>query len=220
MAPPGKSANTVTSPALAGVLPMARPPSLRKSFGFERATLPAPITTRRATLRPSGTTRSRAAPLLPVKPSALAARATRPAAEPSALAVAEPSLTPSSQNTMRTPLAGAAKGPNPSLRASDMGVNLFPGDQTGWVAPIWRAQAALKSPKLLDLRAFHLKRPGLPARRSSEAGIGLPESWLGGLGLGPKARPRLNFLLCMFNGFAFARPLCGPIKVNLMGDGF
>ena len=41
-----------------------------------------------------------------------------------------------------------------------------------------------------------------------------------GLDLRPKASPRLYFLLCMFNGFAFARPLCGPIKVNLMGVGF
>jgi len=30
----------------------------------------------------------------------------------------------------------------------------------------------------------------------------------------------INILLCMFNGFAFARPLCGPIKVNLTGVGF
>ena len=26
-------------------------------------------------------------------------------------------------------------------------------------------------------------------------------------------------MLCMFNGFAFARPLCGWIKVNLAGVG-
>ncbi len=26
-------------------------------------------------------------------------------------------------------------------------------------------------------------------------------------------------LLCMFNGFAFARPLCGWIKVNILGVG-
>src|SRR5664280_3861702 len=36
---------------------------------------------------------------------------------------------------------------------------------------------------------------------------------------GPKGRAAFNFLLCMFNGFAFARPLCGWIKVNLTGVG-
>jgi hypothetical protein len=33
------------------------------------------------------------------------------------------------------------------------------------------------------------------------------------------ASPALKVLLCMFNGFAFARPFCRPIKVNLMGLG-
>lgn len=35
-----------------------------------------------------------------------------------------------------------------------------------------------------------------------------------------KTQPAFNFLLCMFNGFAIARPLCGWIKVNLLGVGF
>jgi hypothetical protein len=34
------------------------------------------------------------------------------------------------------------------------------------------------------------------------------------------ARPGVYFLLCMFNGFAFARPLFGRIKVILTGVGF
>ena len=70
------------SPSLAasGSLPMASPPSLSRSFCSRPAVLPAPITTRRATFSPSGTISSSAEPLLPVKRSALAARATRPAA--------------------------------------------------------------------------------------------------------------------------------------------
>jgi hypothetical protein len=32
-------------------------------------------------------------------------------------------------------------------------------------------------------------------------------------------RSGVYFLLCMFKGFAFARPLCGRIKVNLTGLG-
>ena len=35
-----------------------------------------------------------------------------------------------------------------------------------------------------------------------------------------KGLPRhcgINFLLCMFNGFAMPKPLCGPIKVELKG---
>ena len=30
----------------------------------------------------------------------------------------------------------------------------------------------------------------------------------------------LNFLLFMFDGFAFAKPLCRLIKINVTGDGF
>src|ERR1700688_1247783 len=131
MAPPGNSANTVPSAAEAGSLPMASPPSLSRSFWSRPAVLPAPITTRRDAFRPSGTISSSADPLLPVKRSALAARVTRAAVGPSALAVAGPNLRPSLQNTMRTPLAGAAKGPNPSFKAFDIGGNPYSGKTGG-----------------------------------------------------------------------------------------
>src|SRR5665213_2951448 len=127
MAPPGKSAKTVASLALIGSLPMAMPPSLSRSFCSRPWALPVPITTRRSALRPSGTASSSVEPLLPVKRSALAARATRPEAGAIALAVAEPNLRASSQNTTKTPLAGGAKGENPSFKASDIGTILILG---------------------------------------------------------------------------------------------
>jgi hypothetical protein len=37
---------------------------------------------------------------------------------------------------------------------------------------------------------------------------------------GHAKRPHIYILLCMFNGFAFARPLCGVIKVILAGVEF
>ena len=56
-----------------GSLPMAEPPSLRKSFGLSSLVLPSPITTSRAALSPAGTTSSSAEFFLPVKRSAFAA---------------------------------------------------------------------------------------------------------------------------------------------------
>src|SRR5665213_2849815 len=157
IAPPGNSANTTASLVLSGSLPMASPPSLSRSFGSRPLVLPAPITTSRETFSPSGTTSSSAEPLLPVKRSALAARITRPAAAPSALAVAGPNLSPSSQNTTRTPvtpiLAGAAKGANPSFRASDIGAFLDSG--TSEDEPIWLARYPSAKPQIGRIQAFH-----------------------------------------------------------------
>src|SRR5476651_920992 len=150
MGPFGNSANTTASAALFGSRPMAKPPSLRKSFGVRSAIFPAPITTRRATFSPSGTASSSDLPLLPAKRSALAALATRPAADPSALVVAGPNLSPSSQNTMRTPvaptLAGAEKGPKPSFRASVIGRDPYQGDFKA--RPIWRGHTPSAKPQI------------------------------------------------------------------------
>src|SRR4051794_4690098 len=121
MAPSGSSAMMVMAAVPAESLLAATPPNLRKSFAFRLAALPAPITTRRVAFSPSGARMSRAAPLLPLKPAAEAARFTRSAAPPSALAVAGPTLRASSQNTIMMPRTAGDKGTKPTLMASDMG---------------------------------------------------------------------------------------------------
>ena len=91
MAPPGSSAKMVASPALAGSLPMAMPPSLTKVLRLEVAGLAD--ADHQPAARPSvprGTISSSAEPLLPVKRSALAARATRSAAGAERLAGRRP----------------------------------------------------------------------------------------------------------------------------------
>ena len=138
---------------------MASPPSLRISFGSSSAVLPAPITTRRATLSPSGTISSSAEPLLPVKRSVLAARATRPAADPSALAVARPNLSPSSQNTMRTPDAPIWPGRRRAqTRASGhrTSANPYPGDigGLGILPAIWPAPRPSAKPQIARFPGF------------------------------------------------------------------
>ena len=59
------------------------------------------------------------------------------------------------------------------------------------------------APKSLRLRD---KRFGVSRGRSQKRTM----SW----------RPHIYILLCMFNGFAFARPLCGAIKVIVAGLSF
>jgi hypothetical protein len=61
---------------------------------------------------------------------------------------------------------------------------------------------------------------GIPANTGKSAGIRLPESSPLGTTKGAGAACGINFLLCMFNGFAFDRPLCRRIKVNLLWAGF
>src|SRR5215472_1939398 len=116
----GSSARMVAAAAAAGTLPMAAPPSLTKSLALRSAGLPQPITTRRATLRLPGATRSRVLPLRPLKLSAAAARATSAAAAPSRRRVAGPSFSESSQNTTRTPVDGIANSENPMVGPSAM----------------------------------------------------------------------------------------------------
>ncbi|MHC2280577.1 hypothetical protein ACVME8_007220 [Bradyrhizobium diazoefficiens] len=111
----------VIAAAVAESLPAATPPNLRKSFAFRPVALPAPITIRRVAFTPSGARMSSAAPLLPLKAAAEAARFTSSVAPPSALAVAGPSFKPSSQNTTRMPRAAADNGTKPTLMASGMG---------------------------------------------------------------------------------------------------
>src|SRR4051794_23007490 len=120
MAPFGSSAMIVMAAAPAGSLLAATPPNLRKSFAFRPAALPAPITIRRVAFTPSGARMSSAAPLLPLKAAAAAARFTSSLAPPSALAVAGPSFRASSQNTTRMPRTAADNGTKPTLMASDM----------------------------------------------------------------------------------------------------
>src|SRR5882757_3385642 len=125
----------VTSPPEAGVLPAAAPPSLRKSLAFSSAALPAPTTVRRPTLRSPGSTMSSAAPPLPVKCSAPAARTTESAALPRILRVAAPNLRESSQNTTRTPLDGVRNGANPSLKS--FGIDFCPLRAGGFGGQHW-----------------------------------------------------------------------------------
>src|SRR5436190_12024946 len=117
---PGRSARIVASAADDGTLPMATPPSFTKSLDLRSRTLPAPTTTSRETSSPAGATMSRVEAFLPLNRSAEAARVTRSPVGASALRAADPNLSPSSQNTMRTPLAGAENGVNSSFRVADM----------------------------------------------------------------------------------------------------
>ncbi|MGY4337000.1 hypothetical protein ACVWW3_001906 [Bradyrhizobium sp. LM2.9] len=111
----------VMAAAPAGSLLAATPPNLRKSFAFRPAALPAPITIRRVAFTPSGARMSSAAPLLPLKAAAEAARFTSSMAPPSALTVAGPSFRPSSQNTTTMPRTAVDNGTMPTLMASDIG---------------------------------------------------------------------------------------------------
>src|ERR1700722_14718039 len=116
----GNSATTVTCFADDGTFPAVTPPSLRKSLGLRSAALPQPITTRRDALSPAGAMMSSVVPLLPVKPSASAARLTRSAAPPRSLRVAAPILRASSQKTISTPFAGALKRSNSIFNFKDI----------------------------------------------------------------------------------------------------
>src|SRR3954471_4135356 len=102
-------------------LPAVTPPNLRKSFSFNEPGLPRPTTISRGDLNPSGARISSAAPLLPLNALAAAARLTVSAAGPSALRVAAPNFSASSQNTTRTPRDAAENGTKPTLTASDIG---------------------------------------------------------------------------------------------------
>src|SRR5215470_13850866 len=110
----------VTWVAKPGTLPMATPPSLTKSLALRSPVLPAPTTTKRATSSPAGARISSADPFLPLNCSASAARVTRSPLGARILWALDPKLSPSSQNTTRTPLAGLEKGTNSSLRAPAM----------------------------------------------------------------------------------------------------
>ena len=120
-----------------------------------------------------------------------------------------PNLSPSSQNTMRTPLVGAAKGPNPSFRASDIGEILILGVRRAGALrlPYGAAAPPLQSPKSLRFPGFSPRLGRRVAGRGCRLtpDIACLESSLRAARTGPAA---FYFLLCMFNGFAFARPLC------------
>src|SRR6185436_20230533 len=125
----------VASPAAAGILPMTAPPSLTKSLVLRSRALPTPTTTSRVASSPRGATISSAVPFLPLNRSAAAARVTRSPVGLMARIAAGPNLSPSSQNSTRTPLAGVARGANSSLRAPDIGMGpLDRVQQTGGLA--------------------------------------------------------------------------------------
>src|SRR4051794_15130523 len=143
----------VTSPAAAGILPMTAPPSLTKSLVLRSRALPTPTTTRRVASSPRGATISSADPFLPLKRSAAAALATRSPVGLIARRAAEPNLSPSSQNRTRTPLAGAARGANSSLRAPNIGWDLLIGfNKTGGFARPPRGSYRLGQRAALRLR--------------------------------------------------------------------
>src|SRR6516165_8215691 len=99
---------------------MATPPSLTKSLGLRSPALPVPTTTRRPTSSPAGARISRADPFLPLNCSASAALVTRSPLAARSRRPLDLKLSPSSQNTTRTPLAGLENGTNSSLRAPAM----------------------------------------------------------------------------------------------------
>src|SRR5215470_10577093 len=197
---PGRSAMTVASPAADGILPIAMPPSLTKSCDLRSRALPTPRMTRRATSRPDGATMSSADPLLPLKRSAAVARVTRSPADSIALRAAEPNLTPSSQNTTRTPLDGAAKDANSSLRAPDM--------QAG---PSMEGAGQPAAGRLGgDHRYDPVERPWkAPRSACAVRAVGEPHS---GATVASAQRCRIKVLLCIVKGFALAKPLCCGIK--------
>src|SRR5262245_65457367 len=122
----------VASLAAVGVLPIAVPPSLTKSCPLRSRALPTPMTSKRDAASPLGATMSSAEPFLPLNRSTAAARAIRsPVGSRSRLA-AEPNLSPSSQNKMRTPLGGTVSGAKSSFRAPDMAVRPLDGIRRSW----------------------------------------------------------------------------------------
>jgi hypothetical protein len=69
----------------------------------------------------------------------------------------------------------------------------------------------LQSQKSPGFEAFH-RRSSLCHTGSTRPPYLLARIALHGLGLRRKPWSPLNFLFCMFSGFAFARPFCGRIK--------
>ena len=93
---------------------------------------------------------SSALPLLPVKWSAAAARCTQVAGRRERLRVAGPNFSPSSQNTIRTPLAGGGKRGKSELQGVGHG-----------------RDSSLQSRQQSDGRARHRKRPHCQSRRGA-----------------------------------------------------
>ena len=189
--------------------------------------------------------RSRVDPLLPVKPSASAARATRPAASsPSSLRVAAPIFRASSQNTTRTPLPSALKRSNsifnsiaitssscrlrPSPYAPKAPESIAGGPVSTSVAECRDRQPA----NILERWANH------PNRRRSSVGShhlgrhrpcvsrgALPTDMVQFAGNDPGAVGKgslvqaLNHSSLNFNSFALRRPFCGRIKLICIGWG-
>jgi hypothetical protein len=73
----------------------------------------------------------------------------------------------------------------------------------------------LQSPETPNFRGFQRARRSEPPNIGIFAPFACPNRGLGA-GIRPAAFYRL---LCMFNGFALAKPFCRRIKVNLMGVG-
>ncbi len=138
-----------------------------------------------------------------------------------AVRVAAPSLTPSSQNTMRTPLAGGAKRGKfelqvawpsehvPSLGWRDERVRL---EGMASAAGPCKAPAAAKPRSATTVPEWPVRgalgRGGKCAERRRQA------AWCTGTArsVAPMSRPRINDLLCILKGFALARPFCWAIK--------
>ena len=189
---------------------MAAPPSLTKSCGLRSPALPTPTTTSRATLSPGGATISSADPFLPLKRSAAAARATRSPAGSSALRVAGPNLSPSSQNTTRTPLAGRGEGGKFELEgAGHRDGSSF--DCMGWcetrtliVPPAWRPCIARTG----SANAFATPTLSTEGCRRALAGRQTPP-WPSG------QRPaQINVLLCMLKGLPLPGHFVAAIKIE------
>src|SRR5262245_30592228 len=216
----------VASLAAVGVLPIAVPPSVTKSCALRSRALPTPTTSKRGTARPAGATMSRAEPFLPLNRSAAAARAIRSPVGSTIRRAADPNLSPSSQNKMRTPLGGTVSGANSSFRAPDMAVRPFGGIRRSW-KPHLRSQAR-------HLGVLSYRKNGVHSawKRAEEAQRGDRYARLASCCKGPPAGPggdrvqgfperilwppgngrRINVLLCILKGFALAQPLCCSIK--------
>ena len=80
-----------------------------------------------------------------------------------------------------------------------------------------RLEALCKGLNRLIYRLF--TRQARVPESCAQARIGLPESDPEATPWRFEARPGFYYLLCMFNGFAFARPLCGAIKEMPEGVG-
>jgi hypothetical protein len=78
-------------------------------------------------------------------------------------------------------------------------------------APYGAAEPPLQSDISGGLEAFHSPSGGEFWYFNTAALFAcqnrLPQAWIG-----LKPRSKLNFLLCMFNAFAFAKPFCRPTK--------